>query len=124
MSKEDANNRNLEFYVLTHLIEYLSNRYDKEDSNPEFIEDFKSGKDLGFISDIIAILLPLHPSLVRHLPKDWNMVEDLSGYVRDNCDISFSSPSNYNNKECVKNLATLLTEKQRQYKIVSETPSL
>lgn len=116
--EEDVQNRKNELELFDGLIEYLRTRDDEKDPNPEF----RAQEDYGFISDVIALLLPLHPRLIRHLPENYNLKNDLSKYVRENCNLPFTNPTDYTNDKCVENLVKLLNEKQAQY--VTKTKEL
>ena len=59
--KKNVENRDRELAFLNALIHYLENRDDLEDPNPEF----RKQKDFGLICDVIVLLCPLHPALVR-----------------------------------------------------------
>ena len=67
------------------------------------------------ICDVIVQLCPLHPLLVRYLPEDYNPKNDLSKYVRENCNLQFGDPSDYTNEKCLDNLRRFYCEKEVQY---------
>ena len=109
--EEDVQNRKNELRFFDALIAYLRNRDDVNDPNPEFRQHW----DYGFISDVTVLLLPLHPLLVRYLPDNWNMENDLSQYLRENCDLQLGVLGDYDNDKCLDNLVKFLCEKKRQY---------
>ena len=109
--EQDIENRNRELEVLNVLIKYLSNRDDEKDPSPEF----KKQKDYGFINDVIVLLCPLHPLLVNYLSKCCNLKNDLSEYLRENCELQLGALADYNNERCLHNLREFLREKTAQY---------
>ena len=106
---KDVENRDRELAFLNALIHYLENRDDLEEPSPEFREQ----KDFGLICDVIMLLCPLHPALVRGLPKDPK--KDLSKYVREECDVQFGELNDYSNEKCVDNLMRLRHQKEVQF---------
>ena len=107
---EDLENRDREFEVLNSVIGYLENRDDEEDPSPEF----RKQEDYGFISDVIVLLFPLHPSLGRLLPDSDKWRNALSKYLRDKFDFP-QDYWDYSQETCLNNLKAFRKEKQTQY---------
>ena len=107
--KKNVENRDRELAFLNALIHYLENRDDLKDPSPEF----RKQKDFGLICDVIVLLCPLHPALVRGLPKD--LKKDLSEYVWKKCDVQFGELNDYSNEKCADNLRRLRHQKEVQY---------
>ena len=113
---QDRDNRNRELEVLKTLIEYISKRNDENDPGMEF----RKQNDYGFLSDVIVLLCPLHPLIVRFLPEDYQLKDCLSQYLRENCDLQFGDLTNYSNEQCLANLGDFLQEKEAQLKAMHE----